>query len=355
MAGLENASTALKLRVQRLEKAKSMSKVYEALRQKQQETPGSLQAYSSIDEELLRGIDLPKVDGDLQIEDSVLGAAFDTFEDLPKAGRVPDSEPGPVCPDGSKQTIFSNGFRRLSLAKNATSRLIFLSDPHGLAAEQFRFLRRTLEQKFPHGAVLLVTSPAPRDGKTLTSINLSSCLADSGRSTLLVEGDIRQPAVEKALGASIEGPGIEEAFAGAVDPAQTIHFLESLSFYVSLVLNPPADPSRLVSGNGAKQYLTWARERFHWVVIDSPPVLPAVDVAHLATLADAVLLVVRAQSTPRDLLTRAFEMLGDRLSGVVLNEATVESNPYYRYLADYRQKPGASRRTTPAAVEEKKA
>jgi hypothetical protein len=53
-------------------------------------------------------------------------------------------------------------------------------------------------------------------------------------------------------------------------------------------------------------------------------------------------------------LTRSFEMLGDRLSGVVLNEATVESNPYYRYLSDYRHKAGADRPTVPSAVEAEK-
>ena len=193
-----------------------------------------------------------------------------------------------------------------------------------------------------------------RDGKTLTSINLSACLADSGRPTLLLEGDIRQPAVEKVLGTLSEAPGIEEAFGGDVDPAQTVHFIEDLALHASMVIHPPADPSRVVSGVGTKQYLSWARERFHWIVIDSPPVLPAVDVAHLATLADAVLLVVRAQRTPRDLLTRAFEMLGDRLSGVVLNEATVESNPYYRYLSDYRHEPGSSRRAAASTTEQKK-
>lgn len=331
-----------------------MSKVYEALRQKQQETSGSLQTYSSIDKEMVKSIDLPNVDGDLEIGDNVLGAAFAAMVELPQADSVPASMPSPVSPGVGEPTVSSNSFRRLSLPKKDTSRLVFLTDPHGLAAEQFRFLRRSLEQKYPNGGVLLITSPAPRDGKTLTSINLSSCLADSGQSTLLLEGDIRQPAVEKVLGTSSDAPGIEEALAGSADPARTVHFVENLSLCVSMVLNPPPDPSRLLSGSGIRQYLRWARERFHWVVIDSPPVIPAVDVAHLTTLADAVLLVVRAQSTPRDLLTRAFEMLGDRLSGVVLNEATVESNPYYRYLADYRHKAGPSRRTSPTAIEEKK-
>jgi hypothetical protein len=52
----------------------------------------------------------------------------------------------------------------------------------------------------------------------------------------------------------------------------------------------------------------------------------------LLPFVDAVLLVVRAQSTPRELSKRAFEMLGKRLHGVIFNEATIDSNPYYGYL-----------------------
>jgi Mrp family chromosome partitioning ATPase len=87
-------------------------------------------------------------------------------------------------------------------------------------------------------------------------------------------------------------------------------------------------------------------------VIDSPPVLPAADVTQLAALADATLLVVRAQSTPRDLVVRACELLGDHLFGVVLNEATVESNPYYRHLSEYRQKVAVPSRREAARGEE---
>ena len=239
----------------------------------------------------------------------------------------------------AEPSISPNGFRRLKLAYPDDSRLLFRSDPDGFAAEQFRFLRRTLEQKFPTGAVLLITSPAPKDGKTLTTLNLCACLADSGRSTLLLEADIRQPALPMLLGRGANAaPGIEEALAGTVDPAQVVHFVEELSLYVAMVTKPPADPSRLVSGAGTKRFLAWAQEHFDWVVLDSPPVLPAIDVAQLATLADATLLVVRAQSTPRELTTRAIELLGNHLSGVVLNEASIESNPYYRYLADYGRK-----------------
>jgi capsular exopolysaccharide synthesis family protein len=221
-----------------------------------------------------------------------------------------------------------------------------------MAAEQFRFLRRTLEQKFPQGGILLVTSPAPRDGKTLTTVNLCSCLANAGRSTILLEGDIRQPSIHRLLGGTNVAPGIEHALAGTVEPTKAIHFVEELKLHVSMVVDPPADPSNLVSGSGAKSLLAWARQRFHWVVNDSPPVLPAADVTQLAALADATLLVVRAQSTPRDLVVRACELLGDHLFGVVLNEATVESNPYYRHLSEYRQKVAVPSRREAARGEE---
>jgi capsular exopolysaccharide synthesis family protein len=319
-----------------------MSKVYEALRQEQQDA-------ENLGIRCSRGrakdaVNPEPLNPELQLADEVLQALATTGAEKSSFGVElnPRVEPNPnVVPAPS---VTPNGFRRLKVAYRESSRLVFQTDPDGLAAEQFRFLRRALEQKFPKGGVLLITSSAPKDGKTLTAVNLSACLADSGRPTLLLEADIRQPAVCRLLGAENGGPGIEEALAGVVYPDRVVHFVEQLSLYVAMVKEPPTDPSRLVSGKGIQKVIEWARGHFGWVVIDSPPVLPAADVAQLVTLADAVLLVVRAQSTPRDLAMRAFELLGSHLSGVILNEATIESNPYYRYLSDYRQRNAPSRR-----------
>jgi len=324
-----------------------MSKIYEALRQKKQEISTSRRNGGPATESLADDVDSVPVKPELGVVGQAPQATVSAAEEEPRYDRefFPDFDFASATPT-SEPDISPNGFRRLKLAHPLDSRLLFRSDPDGFAAEQFRFLRRTLEQRFATGAVLLITSPAAKDGKTLTALNLCACLADSGRSTLLLEADIRQPALPTLLGRGVNAaPGIEEALAGTVDPAQVVHFVEELSLYVAMVTEPPADPSRLVSGAGTKRFLAWAQEHFDWVVLDSPPVLPAVDVAQLATLADATLLVVRAQSTPRDLTARAIELLGNHLSGVILNEATVESNPYYRSLANYRRKnvaPGRS-------------
>jgi Mrp family chromosome partitioning ATPase len=160
------------------------------------------------------------------------------------------------------------------------------------------------------------------------------------------------------LGISNEGPGVEDILAGAVEPDQAIQDIKVLSLQLAMVGTPPAEPARLVSGPGVKKFLGWARARFHWVIVDSPPVVPAADVAQLAPLADATLLVVRAQCTSRDAIIKAVELLGDHLIGVVMNDASVESKPYYRYLAQYREsgasreKPGAAAPNVPSSCAE---
>jgi capsular exopolysaccharide synthesis family protein len=316
-----------------------MSKVYEALRQKEQEDSSSARSQGTTFEKMAESLDSSPFSSELGITDPILQAALGMVEEERVLAHesLPLVYPPPAAPVSEPQ-ILTSGFRRLRVRYSENSRLVFQTDRHGLAAEQFRFLRRNLEQKFPRGGVLLVTSPAAKDGKTLTCLNLCSCLADTGCSTLLLEGDIRKPSVYRLLGGTDIATGIEDVLSGAATPSQAIYFVEELSLHVAMVVNPPTEPSRLIRGASFKQVVEWARGRFNWIVIDSPPVLPAADVMQLIPLADAVLAVIRAHCTPRELAVRTFEMLGNRLSGVVLNGATDDSNPHYRYLSEYREK-----------------
>lgn len=237
-------------------------------------------------------------------------------------------EPSPSAP-------FPNGFRHVTPSTQEESRLVFQSDPQGFAAEQFRLLRRTLSHEFEAGGVLLITSPGMGDGKTLTSVNLCSCLADAGHTTLLVEADIRRPTIREVLSCMISPPGIEDALRGTVEPCEAVHCIQTLNLCAAMVVKAPLNPSQLISGPGLKNLLAWARKRFRWVVLDAPPVLSAADVSEILPFADAALLVVRAHATPKVLSKRAIEMLGKRLSGVIFNEVTVDSNPDYQYLSHY--------------------
>lgn len=259
-------------------------------------------------------------------------AASATRTEMPEPDREPRS---PTLKKQSASHSWNNGFRHITPALREEARLVLRSNPHGLAAEQFRFLRQRLNQEFKDGGVLMVTSAGKSDGKTLTSINLCSSFSDSGQSTLLVELDIHRPSIARTLNCNIEGAGVESAFCGKASPEEVVHALDNLWFHAAMVRKAPLDPAPRLSREKVDHFLAWARQRFHWIVLDAPPAVLVADVVEVLPVTDAALLVVRAQNTPRALLKPALQILGSHLRGVVFNEASTHSAPQYKYLDSY--------------------
>ena len=222
-------------------------------------------------------------------------------------------------------------YRNVNLNVNGNSRLVFLTEPAGLAAEQYRLLRRRMTSRFPQGAMLLVTSPTPGDGKTLNAINLAWCLAEGDGPTLLLEADLRQPTVAKVLGCS-PLDGVEAALLGEAEPETVVWTVSGSPLCVAMAAKGQSQPARILKDPRLRKFMGWAKNKFRWTVVDAPPVFPAADVAELCPLVDAALLIVRARKTPQDLVLKSFEVLGDRLTGVILNEATLCLDSHYRYL-----------------------
>ncbi|HZR27777.1 MAG TPA: CpsD/CapB family tyrosine-protein kinase [Terriglobales bacterium] len=220
-------------------------------------------------------------------------------------------------------------------ARSDDSRLVFLSDPHGVAAEQYRVIRRKLVERYPDGAVLLITSASAGDGKTLTSTNLAWCLAESGSPTLLAEMDLRSSSIDKLLGAASESRGIEAVLSNGTEPEEIVRQVNGMPLYIARAgrLNP--NPISLLTGAPINKFLGWARENHKWVVLDSPPLFPMADSLELSAAADSTILVVRVRKTPRVLVQRAIEHLGPRLQQVVMNEDTECADSSHRYLSAY--------------------
>jgi Mrp family chromosome partitioning ATPase len=315
-----------------------VSWIYEALLRAEQERPKS---------EKERGASVSDQDGNsfLSAVESLSALSEHARSGPEPSPAVPRQEnvpavsaalPGQVTPAALESKWKSpNGFRQVALAARDDSRLVYHANPHGLAAEQFRVLRRNLHQQLNASGVLMLTSPGAGDGKTFCSLNLCASLADSGEATLFLEMDLRKPTARKLLGLPNESRGIEDVLVGSLEPAQAIDWIKDLSLHVATVAKAPKDPSHLVTGAGIGRFLRWAREHFRWIVIDAATVLPAADVVEMLPLVNATLLVIRAQTTPRELSRQAFEMLGKQLRGVIWNDATIHSNPYSRYLSQY--------------------
>ncbi|HEY6348998.1 MAG TPA: CpsD/CapB family tyrosine-protein kinase [Candidatus Angelobacter sp.] len=218
-------------------------------------------------------------------------------------------------------------------ARKGESRLIFAADPGGFAAEQYRVIRRKLVEQYPDGATLLVTSPGPGDGKTLTATNLAWCLAEAGMPTLLAEMDLRNPSVDKLLGYAFDGPGIESLLQEDMEPAAVLRQVNRMQFYVATARRALENPVDVITGHRLRSFLLWAKENHKWVVLDSPPLLTISDSMELSGLADSTLLVVRARVTPRVLIERSIELLGSRLHQVIMNEGTECADSSHRYFS----------------------
>ena len=256
-------------------------------------------------------------------------------EGTPRPGDPPVAIAEALEPAAPPAPPAIESYPRLELPVRSDSRLVFQGDTLSVAAEQFRILRRKLTQTFSEGGIIVVTSPTQGDGKTLTSINLCSCLAEAGQSTLLVDTDLRRPTVSRTLSGPADAAGLADILKGSKTPTEAVRVVDGLRFHVALLASPQNDPSKLINGSRFREFLAWARRHFHWVVLDTSPVIPAADVVDLMPQADGILMVIRAESTPRELSKRAFDIVGKHLRGVIFNGVTVNANPDYRYLSGY--------------------
>ncbi len=212
--------------------------------------------------------------------------------------------------------------------KEGEFRLEALSGETGTpVVESFRALRTTLQH---NGAgkpskVLLVTSSAPREGKTTLSSNLAASFGRGGSRTLLIDGDLRRPRVHRATTGGNE-VGLSTVLAGRASLAEAIvPSPEEANLFVLPSGPIPHDPAELLGSRRMEELLAEVRRTFDRVIIDSPPVASVTDPCILARLADAVVLVIAHGRTSIQLIRRARESLeavGVTPWGAVINNST---------------------------------
>ena len=206
--------------------------------------------------------------------------------------------------------------------------------PVQLAGEAFRSIRAFVlhSRALDTPRTILVTSAQPQEGKSFNAVNLAVALAEAGQTVLLIDADLRRSSCHRAFGLEPPRVGLSSVLYRGLPPevALLTTGVPNLTF---LPAGPrPPDPSALLSSDRTRGLLAGLRERFPWVIIDSPPVLAVSDATVLASLADGVLLVVRAHSTPLEAVLLArdrLQALGARMLGVVLNDVRLARNRYF--------------------------
>jgi capsular exopolysaccharide synthesis family protein len=194
--------------------------------------------------------------------------------------------------------------------------------------EQYRTLALSLERSHrgDKGRVVVVTSALAGEGKTHTVTRLAQTLSDSfGRRVLLLDADLRNPTLHKMFDTpDIFKPGsvTGEAPPPGLNLGMTLGQASPTLLVLGVLNGTPPDPIRLLNSSDMQQLLAWARTRFDWILVDSPPALVP-DTAVLAQFADGVLFVVSTASTPYEAARRAIENIGkQRVIGAVMNRVT---------------------------------
>jgi polysaccharide biosynthesis transport protein len=186
--------------------------------------------------------------------------------------------------------------------------------------------------------VILVCSGSKGEGKTTCAINLASVLAQQARSCL-IEGDLRHPMIETALGLN-PTVGLREVLSRQVAVEKALMTVDSVpGLEVLPVKSRHENPSDVLASSQMKKLIKDLSRDFTYVVIDSPPIIPFSDARELALLSDTVILVSRYGRTTRREILRSIELLyavRAPLLGIVLNDMDLTSADYHYFNYGYR-------------------
>lgn len=204
------------------------------------------------------------------------------------------------------------------------SLLIDINRPHEAPMEEFRTLRTRLNHLKSLQPIysLVITSPSPAEGKSLTAANLA--LAEShlaGNNTLLADFDFRRPLMHTLFGLD-RSPGITDYLLGKAPLHKCIRKLAGTTLYVMPAGEAVINPLELLNLREVKLLMDRLPTLFNWIILDSPPLLFAADANLLSTLCHGTLLVVRIGHTTIDSVTRATQSLcNNNVLGIVVNGA----------------------------------
>ena len=275
---------------------------------------------------------------------------------LPTLALIPSMDADAVRMIGAKK---NNGNKKVVKITNNKMGTVGALAPRGMhppgdklatlgslssVVESYRMLRTAvlLSTAGAPPKTILVTSSQPGEGKTTTAVNTAISLSQLGASVLLIDADLRRPAVHKAFKIP-HTRGISN-YLSSHTPLENLIVKLPIPNLSVLPCGPiPPNPAELISSDRMKDLLRYLGQQFDHILIDSPPLISVTDPVILSTMVDGSILVVQSGKSTRELVRRARQELsgvGAKIFGVVLNNVNVQREgyddyDYYRYTNGY--------------------
>ena len=178
-----------------------------------------------------------------------------------------------------------------------------------------------------------ITSGMPGEGKSITILNLAISFAEAGQKVLLVDADLRRPALARLL-VEKPTPGLSNVLAGLNTPEEAIRVEVRPNLDILFCGDAPPNPSELLGSEKMIEFVEQMSQKYDYILIDTPPVNVVSDACIVAGLLDGVLLLARKDRSNKETIKKAVNQLqltGAKLLGFILNGVAVEEQNIYRY------------------------
>ncbi|WP_298034541.1 CpsD/CapB family tyrosine-protein kinase [uncultured Dysosmobacter sp.] len=204
--------------------------------------------------------------------------------------------------------------------------------------EAFKTLRSNVEFSGNDMRAICVTSALPNDGKSTVSFELACAFAESGRSTLLIDADLRKSVMRRNIAGGVEF-GLTHFLIGKAQFDEAVCETNVRGLHILFAGQFPPNPSELLGSKRFQSLVAQARKAYDVVIIDTPPVGSVIDAAVVSRTCDGVVLVLRDRTISYRLAQQIQTQLnqaGAKILGVVLNGVDLSSNRYYgHYYGKY--------------------
>ncbi len=212
--------------------------------------------------------------------------------------------------------------------------------------EAFKRLRSNVliglpEKKEKGGRILGITSAQASEGKSTVTINLAYTLAELGNTVLLVDCDMRRPAIHDNVGAKL-APGLSDVLLGKVNLNDSVVTYKSTTdntrFDIITGGEIPDHPSELLNSTRFQKLMEVVASAYDYVILDLPPVGPVVDAVVVSKITEGLLVVIRENHCPRYALDDCMEQLRyakANILGFVLNGCVEGASKRYQYNQKY--------------------
>ena len=203
--------------------------------------------------------------------------------------------------------------------------------------EALKSLRTNIEFLTASGdcKTIMLCSSLSGEGKTTLSINLAVALARDGKKVLLVDCDLRRPKIQRYLRikASTEN-GVSTILSGSSELENSIGYVEEFGIYAILSGPTPPNPTELLTSERSGQMFEQLRERFDYIICDTPPVSIVSDAAAFSKYMDGAVLIVRQNYASRSQINETINRLkavNTNILGTVLNDYNSRKDADYKY------------------------